>query len=408
MLRDLLRIQIFGRFHVALGAGIGIAIAILLAWGTAVVAGPQALVWRSMLALALALAAAGAFSLPLAVELSKQSRAARVGLRAAFALGFAVLVLAAGVAAFAASFGGLALLLASTGLGSEAGVALFRAGSAVCAGALGAALAWGFGVEPLQLEVTRIRVDRPSRSPDLRIAHLSDLHIGNGLEGERLDALVERANDLAADLIVLTGDLFDYDRSAVDAGARVLGRLRAPLGVFAVLGNHDVYVGVDRIADALAALAPGVALLRDAWRRLPTDGPLYLAGAEDPGRDWTARGGELAAIDALGESIPKDGPAILLVHRPDAFPQAARRGFALVLAGHYHGGQVALGARANAARLLTRFPRGLYRDGASQLYVSRGLGFAGPRIRLGSRREIALLELGAPLSAPSSRRAAWR
>jgi len=403
VLRDLIRIQIFGRFHVALGAAFGLAVAILAAWGMAFAAGPHALAWKPVLVLAFAFAGAGAWALPLAVELSKRSAGARAGLRGAFALGFFLVVLAAGVAAFAAGFGSLALLLGSTGLSSDTGVAVFRGGSAALVGVLSLALAWGFGVEPLRIEVTRTRVGLSGAA--LRIAQLSDLHIGNGLEGARLAALVDGANALAADLVVITGDLFDYDRSAVEAGARALARLRAPLGVFAVLGNHDVYVGVDRIAAALAALAPNVVLLRDAWRRLPTAAPLYLAGVEDPGRDWTGRGRELPTLAALAASLPKDGPAILLVHRPDAFPQAARLGFPLVLAGHYHGGQVAMGARVNAARLLSPFHRGLYRDGASQLYVSRGLGFAGPRIRLGSRREIALLEVGAALSDPSSRAA---
>jgi len=405
VLRDLIRIQIFGRFHVALGAAIGLAVAILAAWGVAFALGPRALAWKPALAIALAFAGAGGWALPRAVERSKRSPGARAGLRGAFALGFPLVVLAAGIAAFAAGFGSLALLLGSTGLSSDAGVALFRAGSAALVAGLALALAWGFGVEPLRHEVTRTRVTLPRA--DLRIAQLSDLHIGNGIEGARLDELVEAANALAADLVVLTGDLFDYDRSAVESGARALARLRAPLGVFAVLGNHDVYVGADRIAAALAALAPSVTLLRDAWRRLPTAAPLYLAGVEDPGRDWTGRGRELPALAALADSLPRDGPAILLVHRPDAFPQAVRLGFPLVLAGHYHGGQVAIGARVNAARLLSPFHRGLYRDGASQLYVSRGLGFAGPRIRLGSRREIALLEVGAGLSDPASR-ASWR
>jgi predicted MPP superfamily phosphohydrolase len=84
------------------------------------------------------------------------------------------------------------------------------------------------------------------------------------------------------------------------------------------------------------------------------------------------------------------------MHRPDAFPRAAEHGFALVLSGHFHGGQVALplaGGRWNAARLLTRFDRGLHREGRAALYVSRGLGFVGPRLRFASPPELALHEL---------------
>jgi predicted MPP superfamily phosphohydrolase len=92
------------------------------------------------------------------------------------------------------------------------------------------------------------------------------------------------------------------------------------------------------------------------------------------------------------------------MHRPDAFPRAAELGFALVLSGHFHGGQVALplaGGRWNAARLLTRFDRGLHRDGNASLYVSRGLGFAGPRLRIASRPEIAVHELQPRATATS-------
>ena len=401
MLRDWVRSwvrnQIFERFHAALGAAFGVSVAVLIAWGVAVGAGPRALAWKPLFALAVALGAAGGWALPRGVELARAGPRARAGLRAAFAVGFALLALAAGVAGFTAAFGGLALLLASAGLSAESGLAIFRGGSAAGVAGLAAALAWGFAVEPARLEVTRLRVALPGAPAGLRIAHLSDLHIGNGMDGRRLDALLARVDALAPDLVVLTGDLFDHDPSAVGAGARALGRLRAPLGVFAVLGNHDVRVGAELVAGALADHAPEVTLLRDAWRRLPAAAPLYVAGVDDPGRDWTGlRGRGLPALARLAAALPADGPAILLVHRPDAFPQAASLGFGLVLAGHFHGGQIALptaGGRWNAARLLSRFHRGLYRRGDSSLYVSRGLGFAGPRIRIGSRREIALLEI---------------
>ena len=87
---------------------------------------------------------------------------------------------------------------------------------------------------------------------------------------------------------------------------------------------------------------------------------------------------------------------LLLVHRPELFPQAARLGFDLVLAGHTHGGQLALptpGGALNVARIITRYTRGLYRENGCVLYVNRGLGMAGPAIRFNCPREIALLEL---------------
>ncbi len=166
--------------------------------------------------------------------------------------------------------------------------------------------------------------------------------------------------------------------------------------MYAVLGNHDVYTGTEVVVDALARRAPSLRLLRDERIRLPVDAPLYLAGVDDPGRNWTAQALEFEALETLGSSHPEDGPTVLLVHRPEAFPQASRLGFPLVLAGHTHGGQIALptpGGRYNLARVITRFSRGTYRENGSLLYVNRGAGFGGPALRFNCPREIATIEL---------------
>jgi len=129
---------------------------------------------------------------------------------------------------------------------------------------------------------------------------------------------------------------------------------------------------------------------------LPVSAPLFLAGIDDPGRSWTARNVDLPDLQALAEELPSDGPTVLLVHRPEAFPQAARLGFPLVLAGHTHGGQLALptlGGQLNLARLMTRYHRGLFRENGSVLYVNRGAGVAGPAIRVNCPREITTIEL---------------
>jgi predicted MPP superfamily phosphohydrolase len=202
----------------------------------------------------------------------------------------------------------------------------------------------------------------------------------------------------------LTGDLFDSDSSFVEDGVRVLSGLRARHGVYAVLGNHDSYTGSDRIARALARLAPRVRLLRNELVRLPLAAPLYLAGVEDPGRDWSERGVEIKGLARVAAARPADGPTLLLVHRPEAFDQAARLGFPLVLAGHTHGGQLALptpGGRYNLARLVTPL-------------VNRGLGVGGPPLRVNCPREIATLVLEASSepreiqqSPPSPRWQGW-
>jgi len=166
--------------------------------------------------------------------------------------------------------------------------------------------------------------------------------------------------------------------------------------VFAVLGNHDLYTGSEMVADGLARHAPGLRLLRGDVVRLATTAPLYVAGLDDPSGNFTARGLEIPDLAALGEELPADGHTVLLVHRPELFPQAARLGFPLVLAGHTHGGQLALplaSGRHNMARLITRYARGLYEEAGSLLYVNRGVGVAGPALRVGCTREVATLEL---------------
>jgi len=251
---------------------------------------------------------------------------------------------------------------------------------------------WGFGR-------TQIRVEIEGLAPELRglrIVQLSDLHIGNGMEGRRLERVVEAANALEPDLIAITGDLFDNDPSFVNDGASRLGALRARYGVFAVLGNHDSYVGKELVAEALAARAPGIRLLRGEWVALPVGRPLYIAGVDDPGSDWTARDLQIRSLELLAKSLPDDGPTVLLVHRPEAFHQASRLGIELMLSGHTHGGQMALplpGGHVNPARIVTALDRGLYHRDGSTLYVNRGVGMAGPRIRFNCSREIATIEL---------------
>ncbi|MGI9592676.1 MAG: metallophosphoesterase, partial [Myxococcota bacterium] len=208
---------------------------------------------------------------------------------------------------------------------------------------------------------------------------------------------IEQVNAVDADLIVLTGDIFDFDPAYVEDGTRRLGALRARYGVYAILGNHDVYTGAELVADAVRRNAPSLRLLRDEILALPLPAPLYLAGSEDPGRDWTARDVRLPSLAGLAAQRPDDGPTLLLVHRPELFAHAAERVFPLVLAGHTHVGRLALptpGGRYNLACVVSPLTRGLYRRGGSALYVNRGLGLGGPAVRVNCAREIASIELG--------------
>jgi predicted MPP superfamily phosphohydrolase len=396
-MRDVVRRVFFENLPRTAGVALGLAQVLVAHWALAVMGG-VALPLAPLALVAVGLAAANASAIPRIVHVGAHRPAWWLA-QAYLGLGLASVVFGLTIAASWIGFGFLAMLLAFTGSSPEVATTLFRAGSGAAVGTLGGLLLWGYAAGSRHVETTRLRLalrGLPRELDGLRIAHLSDLHIGNGLEGERLSRLAERVNALHPDAIVLTGDLFDGHPGAVADGARRLAALRAPLGVYGVLGNHDLYTGREFVVAQLAEHAPELALLRGELRRLPTPAALHLAGLDDPGRDWTSHAPSQERLDALARSVPEGECAILLVHRPDAFPRAARAGFALVLSGHYHGGQVALaGGRWSPARLVTRFHRGLYRRDGSLLYVSRGVGAAGPRIRLGSRPEIALLELAA-------------
>jgi predicted MPP superfamily phosphohydrolase len=394
-----LRFLLFERLILNLAAVLGLCQALLWQWATVVVAGGEGLSGGGLALLAALLVAANA----LAVHPVRRSvrRHDAVGRLARFYVDAGVSTLLLGTTL--AVVGGAAVLLAGLlgAVGAAEGLAAqaFHAASGAAVALVGGALAWGFTGGQARVERTRVRLPVPGLAPELaglRIVQATDLHIGNRLDGARLDRMVDRINAQDPDVVVLTGDLFDFDPACVEDGARRLGRLRARHGVYAILGNHDIRTGADVVAQGLARFAPGLRLLRDEIVRLPVAAPLHLAGSEDPGSDWSARAMELPSLRRLADARPADGPTLLLVHRPELFAQAARLGFPVVIAGHTHGGQLALptpGGRWNLARLVTPLTRGLYRRGESVLYVNRGLGVGGPALRLNCPREIATLEL---------------
>ena len=277
------------------------------------------------------------------------------------------------------------------------------AGATALAWTGGASVALGFGSVLWGASVgdRRVRVDRVAlparrlaeRHPTLRVAHITDLHIGPLLGAERVGEFVARVNRLEPDLVMITGDIFDFDPAYVDAGCAALSGLRGRHGVFAVLGNHDVYTGADTVAEGLAHHTR-IRLLRDEWDLLDIAGePLALAGIEDPGAGWTERESESPVLERLAAEIPREVPSLLLAHRPGYFAQAARLDFSVVLSGHTHGGQVALplAHHYNPSRLISHQTRGVFRSLDSTLYVSRGIGMAGLPLRINCPREIALL-----------------
>jgi len=301
-------------------------------------------------------------------------------------LGAVPAVRAAGLVPVAAASGWDAMfaLLVDAGLAGLAGLFLFG---------------YTAGGRALVTTFRRVQVRGLAKSlTGFRIVHLSDLHVGAFLRLDELRTHVERVNALAPDLICITGDLVDRAETC-EAAFPVLADLRARHGVLVTLGNHDVAAGADGVEAALRSLTP-FTVLRNARVELRPEGePLVVVGLDDLGRDWARGVLEHPALPSLVEDVPSEVPLIVLTHRPDCFDQAAEAGANLVLAGHTHGGQLALptlgGKRMrNLAEFITRYHRGVYERGASTLIVSNGLGFTGQRVRLFTPREIGCIELG--------------
>lgn len=268
---------------------------------------------------------------------------------------------------------------------------------------------WSFFIEPaLRLRVKRHRIVRDDwTAPPLRIAAISDLHVGEPYVGlSRIRRIVARTNALQPDLIVLLGDYaaghhFITQPVKIADVAPLLAGLSAPMGTFAILGNHDWWDdltaqrrggGPNLYAEALEA--NGIPVLSNRAIRLPT---VWLAGLEDQ-IALSKGGGRFAGLDDLPatlDQIADDGaPAILLAHEPDIFPKVPGR-IALTLSGHTHGGQIRLFGWSPVvpSRFGNRFAYGHVREEGRDLVVSGGIGCSILPVRLGVTPEITLIKI---------------
>jgi uncharacterized protein len=247
-------------------------------------------------------------------------------------------------------------------------------------------------LEQRQLRLARRRVPVPGLPPEfagLRMLHLSDLHVGATHCGGRHVAAAGAA--LPADIVIVTGDLVHGTRH-VQRCADLLGAIRAPLGTWVALGNHDYsyrHCKVDTAALLAALEARGVRVLRNSaapihWR----GGTLWLAGVDDPHR----RKHDVAAALA---AVPPDACTLLLAHSPDVLSDLPPSRVALVLTGHTHGGQIRLPrlpAIVTRTRLRFREPHGVRRVRGQLFHFHAGLGSPTP-LRFRMPPEAALLEL---------------
>jgi predicted MPP superfamily phosphohydrolase len=394
-----LRLKFFNNLFVNLALLLGAFQVLVWHWWQVAVRGEESPDALRMLAAIAVLVVANGFAFPMMRRFRRSADWRGWTARIYMNTGIATLLIGVLIAALWLLFLLPSGLMGLAGASPDLAFGVFRGASVGLVGLLALFLVWGFTGGQARVQHTQLRAELPGLDPaleGLRVVQISDLHIGNRLEGERLQRMVQRVNDTDADVLVITGDIFDFDPAFVEDGVRVLAGLHARHGVYAILGNHDVYTGRDLVVDAFRRFAPGIRLLRDESVKLPLPAPLYLAGVEDPGRDWAARGVTLEGMQRLAAERPGDGPTVLLMHRPESFEQAVSLGFPLVLAGHTHGGQIALPTRRgqwNMARFATPLTRGLFRKGLTTMYVNRGLGVGGPALRFNCPREISTIEL---------------
>jgi predicted MPP superfamily phosphohydrolase len=231
----------------------------------------------------------------------------------------------------------------------------------------------------------------PADLDGLRIAQLTDIHFGAFLGSRELARAVGMANEWRPHLAALTGDFITDRGDPLDECLQVLAGLRSSDGVYACCGNHEAYARAEAYCTVRSARL-GIHTLRGRSRLLRFGASLLNLAGVDHQRD---RRNYLAGADRL---LAPGAFNLLLSHNPDVFPVAARQGFPLVLAGHTHGGQLALEApwiSLSLSRFFTPFVGGLYRLGQSQLYVSRGIGTVGVPMRLGVPPEVTLIRLRA-------------
>jgi uncharacterized protein len=227
----------------------------------------------------------------------------------------------------------------------------------------------------------------PSEFHGLRIVQISDIHHGLFLPRPWLSEAVRQANRLNPDIIALTGDFVTYSRRMIRPAAKLLGKLRARYGVYAVLGNHDFRVDADAVTQALQNQRIEVLRNRHVSLRFGSKS-IYLLGVDDYGYGADLR----RAI----RGVPQDAATVLLAHNPRVIRLASRHNVSLVLSGHTHGGQVnlpLLGTVYGRSPEQLRYKIGWDRMGATQIYVSRGIGTIVLPWRLRCPAEITHLEL---------------
>ncbi|WBB65827.1 metallophosphoesterase [Micromonospora sp. WMMD812] len=273
---------------------------------------------------------------------------------------------------------------------------LLARGAAIFAGLTAAGIT-GYGVRtafgPPQLDRVRIPLAKLPRSMDgLRIATVSDIHLGPLLGRSHTERIVAAINRLDADLVAVVGDMVDGSVAELGEAAAPLRDLRSRYGSFFVTGNHEYYSGVEEWVREVDRL--GLRVLQNERLEIAArGGVLDLAGVNDPSGDQLGADAGPDYAAALGDRDPSR-PVVLLAHQPVAAVEAAKFGVDLQLSGHTHGGQMV--PFDLAVRLEQPVVSGLGEVDGTKVYVTNGAGFWGPPVRVGANPQITLVELRTP------------
>ena len=305
----------------------------------------------------------------------------------------------------------------------------FRAATAAAGAAPFLTAMYGFAAERLNYQVRRIEIpihNLPAALDGMQIVQISDIHLSGYMSRAQVRRAVDMANDLGADLAVVTGDLITGSGDPIADCVDEVRRLHAPLGVWGCNGNHEIYARAEDEAAYLYAQA-GMKMLRHENAQITFKGASFNLLGVDYQRERTPRGQRQQTLALVEPLVRRDMPNILLSHNPNTFNRAAELGIELSLAGHTHGGQIQveiLDHRLSPARFITDYIAGLYQRPLfapapneraasntpatrafspslfastsvpmAHIYVNRGLGTVGAPVRLGVPPEISLIVL---------------
>ncbi len=248
-------------------------------------------------------------------------------------------------------------------------------------------------------ELIPVEVIIPNLDPifhDYRIVNLSDIHLGQWITPQHLEGIVELANKQNPDMITITGDFVSYILDDVEEPLEMLLKLLEPKDIsLAVLGNHDHWLGADRIRNILKSCnITDVSNDFFTLKRESADSEavLHVAGVDSVMLDKHR-------LDLVMENIPKEGPAILLAHEPDFADVSSITGrFGLQISGHSHGGQFIIPGLGTIIRgpHFIKYPLGKYQVGDMIQYTSRGLGTNVFWFRINCPPEITIFHLKSP------------